>query len=305
MRHFLTIQDYTPAEVEQILQVAVDLKQQYQSGNRESILNNRVLGLLFSKPSLRTRVSFESGVAQLGGSSLYLGSDVGWGQREPAADFAKVISQYIDFLVCRTHDHADVETLARFADCPIINGLTDHCHPCQALADMLTLKERNGDLSSCKLTYIGDGNNVARSLALAGDRLGVTVTVACPTDYQLEPEFVECLEHPERFEQTDDPAAAVKDTSAVYTDVWSSMGYEAETEKRNRDFADYQVNSKLMAKAPKDAIFLHCLPAHRGEEVTADVIDGPQSAVIQQASNRMHAQKGLLVWLERQLQPNA
>jgi ornithine carbamoyltransferase len=297
MRHFLTIRDFSSDDLEAILSLAADLKRRFLKGQREPILQGRVLGLLFSKPSLRTRVSFEAGMAQLGGSSLYLGSDVGWLTRESPADFARVISQYLDFIVCRTHSHQEIELLAQHSACSVINGLTSQSHPCQALADLLTLRELKGDLKSCKLAYIGDGNNVARSLALACDRLGATFTLACPQPYQLDQKFVASLLHPDKVSQTDDPFLAVEGAAAVYTDVWSSMGYEDQTETRRADFAAFQVNSKLMSHAPPDAIFLHCLPAHRGEEVTDDVIDGQNSAVIQQAANRLHAQKGLLVWL--------
>lgn len=300
MRHFLTLADYTSDEVEQILEISAELKAGYEEGNRPSLLTNHVLGLLFSKPSLRTRVSFEAGISHLGGSSLYLGSDVGWGQRETPADFSRVISQFLDFIVCRTHAHSDVETLATYGDCIIVNGLTDKYHPCQALADVLTLREIKGNLADCKLTYVGDGNNVARSLALACDRLGVTFTVACPDGYRLKQSFIDGLPNAQLISQTSDAEAAVADADAIYTDVWSSMGYESEEAQRRQDFADFQVNEHLMSKAPSDAIFMHCLPAHRGDEVTDGVMDSSQSRVVEQAANRMHAQKGLLVWLAKQ-----
>ena len=300
MRHFLTLEDYTSDEVEQILEISAELKAGYEEGNRPSLLTNHVLGLLFSKPSLRTRVSFEAGISHLGGTSLYLGSDVGWGQRETPADFSRVISQFLDFIVCRTHAHSDVETLAEYGDCIIVNGLTDKYHPCQALADVLTLREIKGNLADCKLTYVGDGNNVARSLALACDRLGVTFTVACPDGYRLDQSFIDGLPNSQLINQTSDAETAVAHADAIYTDVWSSMGYETEEAQRRKDFADFQVNEHLMSKAPADAIFMHCLPAHRGDEVTDGVMDSPQSRVVEQAANRMHAQKGLLVWLARQ-----
>ncbi|MCA9216517.1 MAG: ornithine carbamoyltransferase [Planctomycetales bacterium] len=300
MRHFLTLADCTPDEVEQILDISAELKEGYEAGNRPSLLANHVLGLLFSKPSLRTRVSFEAGISHLGGTSLYLGNDVGWGKRETPSDFSRVLSQFLDFVVCRTHDHSDVEILATHADCIVINGLTDKYHPCQAIADALTLRELKGNLKDCKLTYVGDGNNVARSLALVCDRLGMTFTIACPNGYQLDQAFLDSLPNAHLMSQTDDAEQAVSDATAVYTDVWSSMGYEAEEAQRKRDFADFQVNEALMAKAPSDAIFMHCLPAHRGDEVTDGVMDSDQSRVVEQAANRMHAQKGLMVWLARQ-----
>lgn len=300
MRHCLTLLDYSSDEIHEILELASTIKQELSTGQRKPRLERQVLGLLFSKPSLRTRVSFEAGMTQLGGNSLFLGSDVGWGKRETTEDFARVISQYLDILVCRTHDHAEVEALAKFADCIVINGLTDMYHPCQALADVLTVQELKGDLTNCKMTYVGDGNNVARSLAIACSKTGMAFSIACPKDYHLDDDFLKQVANPANgFEvhQTDNLEAALQDASAVYTDVWSSMGYEAETAKREKDFAAYQVNGKLMSLAPRDALFMHCLPAHRGVEVTDEVMDSPQSVVVQQAANRMHAQKGLMVWL--------
>lgn len=298
MKHLLTLNDYSTEQIESILQTAADLKTRFKNGVREPMLERQVLALLFSKPSLRTRVSFEAGISHLGGSSLYLGNDVGFGKREDPADFARVLSQYVDFVVCRTHDHAEVETLAKYADCSVINGLTDLYHPCQALADILTLSEFRTNLRDCKLTYVGDGNNVARSLAIICKRLGIAFTIACPESYQLDSEFVASMG--DNFHQTEDLEDAVKGASAIYTDVWSSMGYESEKQDRLRDFSDYQVNEKLISHAPKDVLFMHCLPAHRGEEVSAGIMDGEQSVVIQQAANRMHAQKGLLVWLSQE-----
>jgi ornithine carbamoyltransferase len=299
MRHILTLNDLQTAEIERTLALAATLKQEFQQGIRTPYLAGRVLGLLFSKPSLRTRVSFEAGMSHLGGTSLYLGQDVGWGTRESIADFARVVSRYLDVIVCRTHAHADVEELARHSSCPIINGLTDTAHPCQALADVMTMREQCPVDRPPKLAFVGDGNNVSRSLAIACSQLGIHFSLAAPKDYQLE----ECLlrqlraAHPQTtVEQTTDAAAALSGATAVYTDVWASMGFESEAARRARDFSPYQVNARLMSLAPADAIFLHCLPAHRGLEVTDEVIDGPQSRVIQQAENRMHAQKGLLMW---------
>lgn len=300
MQHVLTLNDFSSDQIEQILAVADELKTRFMQGERPSRLSSRVLGLLFSKPSLRTRVSFEAGMSQLGGSSLYLGTDVGWGTREPVKDFARVISQYIDVLVCRTHEHSLIEELAQYSSCPVINGLTDRYHPCQALADVMTLRELRPDRKDLKMAYVGDGNNVARSLAIICAKLGIAFSIAAPQGYHLEKSLFEMLkkENPKcELTQTEDPRVALKDASAVYTDVWSSMGFEHEQAQRQRDFAAYQVNATLMKAAPADAIFLHCLPAHRGEEVTADVIDSSSSAIVQQAGNRMHAQKGLLVWL--------
>ena len=300
MPHVLTLDDLTPAQVEQVLELAAQLKSDYLKGLRSPLLAGKVIGLLFAKPSLRTRVSFESGMTHLGGNSLYLGQDVGWGTRESIADFSQVISQYLDAIVCRTHAHQDIVQLAKFSDCPVINGLTDTSHPCQALADVLTLREEGSLARPPKLAFVGDGNNVSRSLAIACNQLGVDFSLAAPKKYFLEADLIARLnadDSKSKTEQFADPVEAVRDATAVYTDVWSSMGFEDESDDRARDFAEYQVNSKLMTAAPSDAIFLHCLPAHRGLEVTDDVIDGPQSRVVQQAANRMHVQKGLLVWL--------
>jgi ornithine carbamoyltransferase len=300
MRHILTLDDLSTPEIEQLLTLAEDLKRDYLQGTRIPRLAGRVLGLLFSKPSLRTRVSFEAAMTHLGGSSLYLGQDVGWGTRESIADFARVVSQYLDAIVCRTHAHGAVEQLARYSSCPIINGLTDLAHPCQALADVMTLRELGSRNRPLKLAFVGDGNNVSRSLAIACSRLGIDFTIAAPAGYHLEPELLDRLnqDNPQsNVGQTTDPAVALSGATAVYTDVWSSMGFEQEAEQRERDFAAYQVSAEMMALAPDDVIFMHCLPAHRGLEVTEEVIDGAQSVIVAQAANRMHAQKGLLVWL--------
>jgi ornithine carbamoyltransferase len=300
MRHLITIADIRREDIDRIYAITEDLKTQLAGGRREPLLAGRVLALLFEKQSLRTRVSFEAGMSHLGGSSIYLGSEAGWGKRESAADFSRVLSQYVDVIACRANQHATVEQLARYSDCPVINSLTDKAHPCQALADLYTLQELRGDLTGQKLAWVGDGNNVARSLAQACGKLGVSMTVATPPGYGFADDFIDQLqaENPDApLTCTNDPAEAVQDASAVYTDVWVSMGQEAEQERRRRDFADYQVNEALMAQAPEDALFLHCLPARRGEEVSDEVIDSPQSAVVQQAANRMHVQKGILVWL--------
>ncbi len=300
MRHLLTLDDLDTQAIEQLLALAAELKGEFQRGIRRPRLTGQVLGLLFSKPSLRTRVSFQAGMSQLGGSSLYLGGDVGWKNRESIADFARVVSRYLDAIVCRTHAHEEVHELAKYSSCPVINGLTDSAHPCQALADVLTLREYGPSDRRPKLAFVGDGNNVSRSLAVACSRLGIDFSLAAPAAYQLEPELLDRLrqESPAtEITQTTELSDALKDATAVYTDVWSSMGFEAESERRERDFAAYQVNANLMSFAPKDAIFLHCLPAHRGLEVTDEIIDGPQSRVIDQAENRMHVQKALLVWL--------
>ncbi|MDX1946421.1 MAG: ornithine carbamoyltransferase [Pirellulaceae bacterium] len=300
MRHVLSLFELAPEEIHRIFAISKELKERLQHSERQPILPGRVMGLLFDKPSLRTRVSFEVAFAHLGGSSLFLGSDVGWGKRESAADFSQVLSQYVDVIVCRTTTHHRVEELAKYCTCPVINGLTDFAHPCQALADLFTLDEIHGPLAGKRLAYIGDANNVARSLAVCCGKLGVEMAIASPPQYQFDRAFLDQLarEVPEvKLFQTADPREAVRGAVGVYTDVWTSMGQEAEQEVRKKAFANYQVNAALMEHTPEGAIFLHCLPAHRGEEVTDDVIDGHYSAVLVQAANRMHVQKGLLAWL--------
>jgi ornithine carbamoyltransferase len=299
MRHLLTVTDLTSAEIERIFAITSDLKTKYLQGIRESLLPGRVIGMMFEKPSLRTRVSFEAGIAHLGGGSLFLGSDVGFGSRESTADFGRVLSQYVDGLVIRTNKHQTVTELAKFSTCPVINGLTDYAHPCQALADLYTLRELVGRLNGLTLAYVGDANNVARSLVEACGRLGMRIVVASPSAYGFTKDDMARFrrELPQLdLVTTEDPVAAVRGAVAVYTDVWTSMGQEAEAGQRRQALAAYQVNAALMKHAG-NAFFMHCLPAHRGEEVTDEVIDGPNSVVVQQAGNRMHVQKGILAWL--------
>jgi ornithine carbamoyltransferase len=303
-RHILSLNDLSQAEVQRVLHLAVDLKAKFKRGVRPSVLSGQVLALLFQKQSLRTRVSFESGIRHLGGSSLYLADDVGFGKREPTQDIATILGSYVDAIVFRGYRHQDCVDLARFAGCPVINGLTDYAHPCQALADALTILESLPipDLSETPwiVTYIGDGNNVARSLAEVCGHLGWSFRLASPPAYALEPDFFPRLQaqFPSAdFQALSDPKQAAAGAHVLYTDVWTSMGQESERAARLAAFAPFQVNRGLMAAAHPDAIFLHCLPAIRGEEVTAEVIDGPQSRIYAQAENRMHAQKGLLYWL--------
>lgn len=300
MRHVLEIFDLAAKEIERVFAISEDLKAKHAHGLREPLLPGRVMALLFEKPSLRTRVSFETAMAHLGGTSMFLGKDVGWGQRESAADFAQVLSQYVDVIVCRSNSHERVEELAQFSACSVVNGLTDMAHPCQALADLFTVQEVHGSLRGLKLAFVGDANNVSRSLAIACGKLDVEFAIASPPGYEFDKAFQSQLrrECPNmRFTMSEDPVAAVRGAAAVYTDVWASMGQESEHAERTKAFRDYQVDAQLMKEAGKSAIFLHCLPARRGEEVTDEVIDGSQSAVIQQAANRMHVQKGLLAWL--------
>ncbi len=300
MKHILSLFDLSKQEVQEVLQISKDLKNKLIKRQRDSILPRRVLALLFEKPSLRTRVSFEAGIRQLGGSSIFLGSDVGFGKRESIADFTQVLSSYCDVIVCRTYKHETALELAEHSKCPIINGLTDYSHPCQALADVLTIHEHAGTLDNQRVAYIGDSNNVARSLVTACSMLDIPISVACPKGYEFDDDYVKLLNEKipkNQFVQTNDPEEAANNATAIYTDVWASMGQEKEKEERAKSFADYQVNQRLMDRATDDACFLHCLPAHRGEEVSAEVMDGRQSVVIQQAENRMHAQKGLMTWL--------
>jgi ornithine carbamoyltransferase len=300
-RHFLELMDITPAEAHRLIDQAIAIKRDDQSGRRPPLLSGRTLGLLFEKPSLRTRVSFEAAVARLGGSSIFLnGKDVGLGVRESVVDFARDLSQYIDVLAARTFSHATVEELARSATIPVINALSDAAHPCQAMADLMTVQELRGSLSGKKLTFVGDGNNVARSLASAAALLDVQFVRAAPPGYEFPSEFqtrfaaafpdVPIVVEP-------DPMKAVEGADVVYTDVWASMGQEQEAEIRRSVFAPYQVNRELLARAAEDVILLHCLPARRGEEITSEVLDGPHSQVIPQAGNRLHFQMALLTWL--------
>jgi ornithine carbamoyltransferase len=292
--------DLKTAEIDRVFSIAADLKSKFQKGLREALLPGRVMAMLFEKKSLRTRVSFEAAMIHLGGSALFLGAEAGFGSRESLADFGRVLSQYVDAIVVRANRHDTVVKLAKCSSCCVINGLTDYVHPCQAMADLFTLRELAGRLEGHTLAWIGDGNNVARSLAVGCGKLGLRLVMATPPKYRFDDAFLATLrrEVPQLdLTVTDDPLEAVRDAVAVYTDVWASMGQEAETEKRRRDFAAYQVNARLMSRAQKGAVFMHCLPAHRGEEVTDEVIDGPQSVVLQQAANRMHVQKGILAWL--------
>lgn len=300
MRHLITLADVTAEEISRIFAITEDLKAKYLDGVREPLLPGRVMALMFEKPSLRTRVSFQAGMTHLGGSSMMLGGDVGFGKRERADDFARVLSELVDLIVWRSKRHATIEQFIEHATCPVINGLTDQAHPCQALADLYTLNEYSSNLKGTKLAWVGDANNVARSLAWGCARMGVHFAFAAPTGYEFEPAWLDLLqrEHPNmQLTLTHDPHEAVRDATCIYTDVWASMGQEQEQEQRRRDFTDYQVNGALMGKASSDAIFMHCLPAKRGEEVTDDVMDSPASVVVKQAGNRMHVQKGIIMWL--------
>ncbi len=300
MRNLITLADLNRSEIDRVFSITEDLKSKYAKGLREPLLPGRVMALLFEKQSLRTRVSFEAGMAHLGGNSMFLGPEVGFGRRESMADFGHVLSQYVDVVVVRANKHATVTELAEHCTCSVINGLTDFAHPCQAMADLYTIRELAGPLAGHTLAWVGDANNVVRSLALGCGRVGMDLIMATPKQYQYDSDSLAWIRQqvPDlELTVTTDPIEAVSGAVAVYTDVWASMGQEDEREKRRRDFADYQVNAELMSHTPKGTVFMHCLPARRGEEVTDEVIDGPQSVVVQQAANRMHAQKGILAWM--------
>lgn len=306
MQHFISLEDLTSEQIKRILELAIDLKQQLLNGKRQPIFQQKILGFVFEKPSLRTRVSFEGLMKQHAGSTVYLGEEAGFGKREPLEDFVPILTSYVDMLVMRTRQHSLVTRAAELSQCPIVNGLTDYNHPCQALADLLTVQELFGDLSSVKIAYVGDANNVTRSLAVICSKLGVQLTIASPEGYQFENDFLDQLNRDrECIFQTTNPREAVDRSHAVYTDVWASMGQESELQQRIKDFAGFQVNQELMSSALPEAKFLHCLPARRGEEVSQDVVDGPASAIIHQAENRLHAQKGMVAWLLNEMNQDA
>jgi ornithine carbamoyltransferase len=300
MRHIVVPEDLTAAEIEAVFAISRDLQVKYEAGRRDALLPGRVLALVFEKPSLRTRASFEAAMAHLGGTSLFLGADSGFASsRESIVDYGRVLSEYVDAIVCRSKAHDTIVRLASAASVPVINGLSDYCHPCQALADLYTLRGRGGRLAGLTLAFVGDGNNMARSLAVVCGLLGMRFVLAAPAAYQFDAGFRAHLRRilPDAdISETTDPQAAVRGAAVVYTDVWTSMGQEQERAERLAALAPYQVNERLMAACP-DAVFMHCLPARRGEEVTDGVIDGPQSVVVEEAANRMHVQKGLLAWL--------
>jgi ornithine carbamoyltransferase len=300
-RSLISVADLTPEELRGLFALTARVKSEPE--RYRSRLSGKSLALIFQKSSTRTRVSFEAGMFQLGGQGLFLsGRDLQLGRGETISDTAQVLSRYVDGIMARTFAHQDVVDLAEYASIPVINGLTDDLHPCQALADFFTLKEVFGDLMGRKLAYVGDGNNVVHSLMIAAPMVGMDIAVATPQGYEPNPVFVEkaragAVEAGTKIEITGDPAAAVSGASAVYTDVWASMGQEDEAEQRLKAFAGFMVDADLMSKALPEAVFLHCLPCHRGEEVSAEVADGPQSRIFDEAENRMHVQKALLLWL--------
>ncbi len=295
-RHFLSLFDLTPAELRALLQRAAELKTLHRRGERYAPFPQKVLGMIFEKASTRTRISFEAGIAQLGGSAIFLSPrDTQLGRGEPIEDTARVLSSMVDLVMIRTFEHEKIERFAAYSSVPVINGLTDHNHPCQLLADIQTFIEHRGDIRGRTVAWIGDGNNMCNSYLGAACQFDFHLRIAVPPGYEPDTELLQrAAGHVVLLR---DPRAAARGADLVTTDVWSSMGKEEQQSRRMRDFADYQVDADVMAQARPDALFLHCLPAHRGEEVSAEVIDGPQSRVWDQAENRLHAQKALMEFL--------
>jgi ornithine carbamoyltransferase len=303
MKHFINLTDLSSEEIWTILNKAIELKKEWQAGGNKSLLKGKVLGMVFQKPSLRTRVSFEVGMLHLGGYALYLSpAEIGLGGRESVPDVACVLSGYVDGIMARTFSHDHILQLAEYATVPVINGLSDYEHPCQAIGDFLTVLEHKGSLNNLKFAFVGDGNNVARSLLFTSAKLGVNFAIATPPEYALDTADITLARQfsaasGAKIEVLADPVKAVTGADIIYTDVWTSMGQEEETQKRLAVFPPYQVNDELIAHAKPDAIVMHCLPAHRGEEITDSVADGPKSVLFPQAENRLHAQKGILALL--------
>ncbi len=303
MKDFLALADYSPEQIQAILDSAVALKTEWKESGNPPLFKNKVLAMIFQKPSLRTRVSFDMAMRHLGGDALYLSpAEIGLGKRESIADIARVLSGYVDVIMARVFDHQHVLELAKWADIPVINGLSDYNHPCQAAADALTIQENFGNLKGIRVSYIGDGNNVAVSLMHICAKLGADFTIANPEGYGVDPAAVTLGEKFAResgssIRQLTDPVEAVRGAQVIYTDTWVSMGQDEEAARRQQVFPPYQVNQQLLEKAGPDVIVLHCLPAHRGEEITDEVADGPHSRLFPQAHNRLHAQKAILVKL--------
>jgi ornithine carbamoyltransferase len=303
MRHFVDLADWSSAEIQQLLDLARHLKLEWQSGGNKPVLKGKVLAMIFQKPSLRTRVSFEVGMQHLGGSALMLGPDeIGFGKRESIGDMARALSRYVHVIMARVFAHEQVLEIAKYATVPVINGLSDTQHPCQAMADVLTIYEHFGRTDKLKVAFVGDGNNVAASLAQACTHLGTSFAIGTPPGYDLPEDIMEkvgdlAAENGATIEAFNNPRSAVQDADVIYTDTWVSMGQEAETESRTAAMQPFQVNAALLSAAPQHAIVMHCLPAHRGQEITDEVADGPQSVIFDQAENRMHVQKAVLVKL--------
>lgn len=298
MKHLLKLMDLSPNEITEILNLADQLKYEKKNGIEHHHLKGKTLGMIFAKSSTRTRVSFEVGMYDLGGMALFLSSnDIQLGRGEPVNDTARVLSGYLDGIMIRTFDQSDVETLAEYGSIPIINGLTDYCHPCQVLADLMTIREIKGGFKGQKLCYIGDGNNMANSLIVGGIKMGMAVSIGCPDGYKPDAEIMKWASENGDFTCTSDILEAAKGADVLYTDVWASMGQESEAEERKKIFDGYQINDSVMAVANEGAMVLHCLPAHREEEITAKVFEEHAKEIFEEAENRLHAQKAVLVKL--------
>ena len=297
MKHSLKMLDLSKEEILDILNLADQLKYENKNGIEHHILKGKTLGMIFQKSSTRTRVSFETGMYQLGGQALFLSNrDLQIGRGEPVQDTARVLSRYLDGIMIRTFEQKEVEDLAKYGSISVINGLTDFCHPCQVLADLMTIREFKGRFEGLKMCYIGDGNNMANSLIVGGLKVGMEVSIACPKDYQPAAEVLEFAKgYGDKFSMTDVPLEAAKDADVLFTDVWTSMGEEAETEKRKIAFKGYQINDDIMAVAKADAMVQHCLPAHREEEITEKVFEAHANEIFEEAENRLHAQKAVMV----------
>lgn len=298
MKHLLKLKDLDKNEILDLLNLADQLKYETKHGIEHHLLKGKTLGMIFQKSSTRTRVSFETGMYQLGGQALFLSSrDLQIGRGEPAQDTARVLSRYLDGIMIRTFEQKEVEDLAKYGSIPIINGLTDYCHPCQVLADLMTIREHKNTFDGLKFCFIGDGNNMANSLIVGAITMGMECAIACPADYKPDAEIIKWASENGKFTCSDDILACAKDADVIYTDVWASMGQEQEKAEREKIFKNYQINDEVMAAAHDDAMVLHCLPAHRGEEITAEVFEAHADEIFDEAENRLHAQKAVLVKL--------
>lgn len=298
MKHLLKLKDLDKNEILDLLNLADQLKYETKHGIEHHLLKGKTLGMIFQKSSTRTRVSFETGMYQLGGQALFLSNrDLQIGRGEPVQDTARVLSRYLDGIMIRTFEQKEVEDLAKYGSIPIINGLTDYCHPCQVLADLMTIREHKNTFDGLKFCFIGDGNNMANSLIVGAITMGMECAIACPADYKPDAEIIKWASENGKFTCSDDILACAKDADVIYTDVWASMGQEQEKAERGKIFKNYQINDEVMAAAHDDAMVLHCLPAHRGEEITAEVFEAHADEIFDEAENRLHAQKAVLVKL--------
>lgn len=298
MKHLLKLKDLDKNEILDLLNLADQLKYETKHGIEHHLLKGKTLGMIFQKSSTRTRVSFETGMYQLGGQALFLSNrDLQIGRSEPVQDTARVLSRYLDGIMIRTFEQKEVEDLAKYGSIPIINGLTDYCHPCQVLADLMTIREHKNTFDGLKFCFIGDGNNMANSLIVGAITMGMECAIACPADYKPDAEIIKWASENGKFTCSDDILACAKDADVIYTDVWASMGQEQEKAEREKIFKNYQINDEVMAAAHDDAMVLHCLPAHRGEEITAEVFEAHADEIFDEAENRLHAQKAVLVKL--------